>query len=98
MHEGYGSHSVLMAQNLLTCTFANNTHILAHFLLQQHPSIIILSYYDVSVGYILRCRSLRYLHNRGPKAQSCVNRIKTEPRYITDLYDGLRGPENASSW
>ena len=26
MSEGYGSRSVFMAQNLLTCTFANSTH------------------------------------------------------------------------
>ena len=43
----------------------------------------------VSIGYILRCRSLRYLHNRGPKARGCVNRVETEPRCITDLYVAL---------
>ena len=45
----------------------------------------------ISVGYIPRCRSLRYLHNRGPKARGCVNRVETEPRYITDLYHGPCG-------
>ena len=52
----------------------------------------------VSVGYIPRCRSLHYLHNGGPKARSCVNRIETEPRYMyrTDLYHGPRGHNNAS--
>ena len=40
----------------------------------------------VSIGYIPRCRSLRYFHNRGPNARGCINRVETEPRYITDLY------------
>ena len=41
--------------------------------------------HGTSIGYIPRCRSLRYLHNRGPKARGCVNRVETEPRCITDL-------------
>ena len=40
------------------------------------------------------CRSLRYLHNRELKTRGCVNRVETE----TDLYHGLRGPDNTSSW
>jgi uncharacterized protein (DUF488 family) len=48
------------------------------------------------VSYIPRCRSLHYLHNRGPKVQGCVNCVETEPRYmyITDLYHGLRSHNN----
>ena len=53
----------------------------------------LLGVYEVSapteplcVGYIPRCRSLRYLHNRGPKARGCVNRVETEPRLV---YNGL---------
>ncbi len=50
----------------------------------------------ICIGYIPRCRSLRYLHNRGLKARGCVNSVETEPRYITDLYHGLRGRDNAT--
>ncbi len=60
----------------------------------EHTELIIMTW-CLGIGYILRCRSLRYLHNRGLKARGCVNRVETEPRYITDLYHGLRGPDNA---
>ena len=43
----------------------------------------------LSIGYIPRCRSLCYIHNRGPKARGCVNRVETKLRYMTDLYHGL---------
>ena len=46
-------------------------------------------YYEVQV-------SLRFTHRR-PKAQGCVNREKTKPSDITDLYHGLRDPDNAST-
>ena len=37
-------------------------------------------------------------HNRGPKARGCVNRVETKLKCITDLYHGLCGPDDASSW
>jgi hypothetical protein len=30
-------------------------------------------------------------------ARGCVNREETEPSDITDLYHGLRGPDNATT-
>ena len=32
----------------------------------------------------------------GPEARGCVNRVETEPSDVTDLYHGLRGPDNVS--
>ena len=29
-------------------------------------------HHDICIGYITRCRSLRDIHNRGPKARGCV--------------------------
>ena len=34
--------------------------------------------------------------HRGPEARGCVNRVETEPSDVTDLYHGLRGPDNVS--
>ena len=35
--------------------------------------------------------------HRGPEARGCVNRVETEPSDVTDLYHGLRGPDNVST-
>jgi hypothetical protein len=40
--------------------------------------------------------STRFTH-RGPQARGCVNRVETEPSDVTDLYHGLRGPDNTST-
>ena len=48
------------------------------------------------ISYTLRCRSLRDLHYRRPQARGGVS-VETEPRCVTDLYHGLRGPDNAST-
>ena len=40
--------------------------------------------------------SSRFTH-RGPQARGCVNREETEPSDVTDLYQGLCGPDNAST-
>ena len=34
---------------------------------------------------------------RGPEARGCVNPVETEPSDVTDLYHGLRGPDNVST-
>ena len=34
--------------------------------------------------------------HRGPEARGCVNRVETEPSDVTNLYHGLRGPDNVS--
>ena len=64
----------------------------------REGSLCFIAMFTICVGYIPRCRSLRYLHKQGPKARGCVNRVETEPRYITDLYHGPRGHNNASSY
>ena len=38
----------------------------------------------------------RFTH-RGPEDQGCIIHEETEPSYVTDLYQGLRGPDNAST-
>ena len=43
---------------------------------------------DRSIGYTPRCRSLGDLHYRGPQAQGSVSSVETEPRCVTDLYNG----------
>ena len=35
--------------------------------------------------------------HRGPEARGCVNGVETEPSDVTDLYHGLRGPDNVST-
>ena len=40
--------------------------------------------------------SMGFTH-RGPEARGCVNHIETEPSDVTDLYHGLRGPDNVST-
>ena len=35
--------------------------------------------------------------HQGPQARGYVNHVETEPSEVTDLYHGLRGPDNASS-
>ena len=40
--------------------------------------------------------SSRFTH-RGPQAWGCVNREETEQSDVTDLYQGLRGPDNTST-
>ena len=35
--------------------------------------------------------------HRGPEARGCVNRVETEPSDVTDLYHGLRSPDNVST-
>ena len=69
---------------------------------QHHPEQLKLHVYlyyckPICIGYIPKCRSLCYLHKQGPKARGYVNRIETESRYITDLYHGPCGHNNASS-
>ena len=48
-------------------------------------------------GNMTRCRSLRDLHTEGRMARGCVNHKETEPSDVTDLYQGLRGSDNAST-
>ena len=40
--------------------------------------------------------STEFTH-RGPEARGCINRVETEPSDVTDLYHGLRGPDNEST-
>ena len=40
--------------------------------------------------------SMGFTH-RGLEARGCVNRVETEPSDVTDLYHGLRGPDNVST-
>ena len=40
--------------------------------------------------------SMGFTH-RGPEARGGVNRVETEPSDVTDLYHGLRGPDNVST-
>ena len=35
--------------------------------------------------------------HQGPEARGCVNCVETEPSDVTDLYHGLRGPDNVST-
>ena len=35
--------------------------------------------------------------HRGPQARGCINPVETEPSDVTDLYHGLRGPDNTST-
>ena len=35
--------------------------------------------------------------HRGLEARGYVNRVETEPSDVTDLYHGLRGPDNVST-
>ena len=71
-----------------------DSYLIGHF----NITLLLVLEHLICIGYIPRCRTLCYLHNRGPKARGRVNRVETEPRYITDLYHGLRGPDDASSW
>ena len=47
---------------------------------------ISIYYQSITVGYALRCRSLRDLHYRGPQAQGGVRSVKTEPTKVTNVY------------
>ena len=47
--------------------------------------------YCLSIGYTPRCRSLRDLHYRGPQARGGIGSVETEPRCVTDLYNGAMG-------
>ena len=68
------------------------------------PCFIIVSCKRLYTLYILV--SMYRLHHevevstgfthRGPEARGCVNRVETEPSDVTNLYHGLRGPDNVA--
>ena len=80
--------AAVQAENLLPCSrghampvFSSSIKLKSRYMYRLHHEV------EVSMGFT----------HRGPEARGCVNRVETEPSDVTDLYHGLRGPDNVST-